>query len=61
LEWKADRFITEAERSKPDRNLRVHYEIQPIYESDESKSEESSKTTSVEEKEFEAIDVEIFS
>jgi hypothetical protein len=67
LEWKADRFITEAERSKPDRNLRVHYEIQPIYESSrqESSSYESPrsepKTTAPEVKDYDAIDVEIFS
>jgi hypothetical protein len=52
-QWKADRFVTEAERNKPDLNLRVHYEVKPIFEPE-----------NIEEIEIEdpdAIDVEIYS
>jgi hypothetical protein len=49
-QWKADRFVTEAERSKPDRNLRIHYEVKPVFASEDEPEEER-----------EAIDVEIYS
>lgn len=32
-EWKADRFVIEAERNKPDPNLRVHYEVKAVFDS----------------------------
>ncbi len=52
-QWKADRFVTEAERSKPDRNLRIHYEVKPIFTEEEIEEMEVEKP--------EAIDVEVFS
>ncbi|MDX1978131.1 MAG: hypothetical protein SFT94_10700 [Pseudanabaenaceae cyanobacterium bins.68] len=39
-EWKADRFVIEAERNKPDRNLRVHYEVKPVFDPDADAPEE---------------------
>jgi hypothetical protein len=41
-QWKADRFVTEAERSKPDRNLRVHYEVKSIFDGDKISDNVSS-------------------
>jgi len=52
-QWKADRFVTEAERTKPDRNLRVHYEVKPIFESEQNIETKEAELE-------EAIDVEIW-
>ena len=42
-EWEANRFVREAERSAPS-NLRVHYEIRPVY-LDESEIDASNENT----------------
>jgi hypothetical protein len=44
-EWEANRFVREAERSAPS-NLRVHYEIRPVY-LDESEINDSNENTHV--------------
>ncbi|NJK59719.1 MAG: hypothetical protein HC918_04950 [Oscillatoriales cyanobacterium SM2_1_8] len=35
-EWQARRFVAEAERKNPNPDLRVHYEVNPIYPPDAS-------------------------
>ncbi len=58
-EWKAQRFIAEAERQNRDR-LRVHYEIIPLLELDDEDSENANgKGDRVDNVESDAIDVEV--
>jgi len=35
-EWQARRFVAEAERKNPNPELRVHYEVNPVYPPDTS-------------------------
>jgi hypothetical protein len=61
-EWKAQRFIADAERYNTNR-LRVHYEIHPILELEEEESHNgtSDDAGDAEEVVTDAIDVEIMS
>ena len=57
-EWKAQRFIAEAERQNRDR-LRVHYEIIPLLELEDEESQNGAGDRAVDDLELDAIDVEI--
>jgi hypothetical protein len=56
-EWKAQRFIAEAERQNRDR-LRVHYEIIPLLELEDEESPNGTGDR-VDDEVLDAIDVEI--
>ncbi len=57
-EWKAQRFIAEAERQNRDR-LRVHYEIIPLLELEDEEFQNGAGDRAVDDLELDAIDVEI--